>query len=201
MAWIKTIDYENADDKLKSIYNRVKGPNNTIDNVLLIHSLRPHTLTGHMTLYKNVLHNSRNELPKWYLEAIGVYVSYLNKCNYCVHHHYEGLKRLINDDNRSAQYLKAVKEDNLNSFFKDHFFDGCKYARALTLDHASITEDDIIKLRNAGFNDGQILEINQVTCYFNYVNRMVVGLGVNTDGDVLGLSPNDSSDPDSWGHT
>jgi len=41
-------------------------------------------LLGHMTLYKNVLHNSNNTLPKWYLETLGVYVSSLNNCAYCV---------------------------------------------------------------------------------------------------------------------
>ena len=72
MSWIQIIQYDQADAKLKKIYDRVKGPDNNVDNVLLIHSLRPHTLVGHMTLYKNVLHSSNNTLPKWYLEAIGV---------------------------------------------------------------------------------------------------------------------------------
>ena len=62
MPYIKTIDYDQADTALKRMYDRVKGPNNNVDNVLLIHSLRPHTLTGHMTLYKAVLHNANNEL-------------------------------------------------------------------------------------------------------------------------------------------
>ena len=75
MSWIEVIEYEGADSKLKKIYDRVKGPDNVIDNVLSIHSLRPHSLIGHMTLYKNVLHNSNNALPKWYLESIGIYVS------------------------------------------------------------------------------------------------------------------------------
>ena len=64
MSWIKTINYQDADSKLKRIYDRVKGPNNNIDNVLSIHSLRPHSLEGHITLYKSVLHNSNNKLPK-----------------------------------------------------------------------------------------------------------------------------------------
>ena len=69
------INYEAAKGRLKSIYERVKGPDNKVDNVLRLHSLRPHTLQGHMTLYKSVLHHSGNTLPKWYLEALGVYVA------------------------------------------------------------------------------------------------------------------------------
>jgi hypothetical protein len=55
-------------------------------------------------------------------------------------------------------------------------------------------------LRGAGWNDGEILEINQVTAYFHYANRTVLGLGVNTHGDVLGLSPSDEGDMANWNH-
>jgi len=200
MSWIKIIDYHNAGPELKRIYDKVKGPNNNVDNVLMMHSLRPHTLTGHMTLYKNVLHNSNNTLPKWYLEAIGVYVSYLNQCNYCFEHHYAGFKRLYENDEAAEEYYNAVKQDQLTDFFEGQYLLGCHHARKLTLSHHSIIESDIIALRTAGFTDGEILELNQVTSYFNYVNRSVVGLGIGLDGDIIGLSPNDSDNQDDWSH-
>lgn len=200
MSWIKTIPYEQADKKLKSIYNKVKGPNNNIDNVLLIHSLRPHSLVGHMALYKNVLHNASNTLPKWYLESIGVYISYLNRCDYCVTHHFEGLKRLLNDGEKAEHFLKAVQNNSLESYFDSKLFQGMKYAELLTNSLHKITKKDIDILKEFGFTEGEILEINQVTSYFNYVNRTVVGLGVTTEGDIIGLSPNDSDDPNNWSH-
>ena len=201
MAWINTIPYEEADARLKKIYDRIKGPNNNVDNVLLIHSLRPHTLTGHMTLYKSVLHHSGNTLPKWYLEALGVYVSYLNKCNYCVDHHFAGLRRLWNDEQKSSQFWSAIQADNFIDFFAEKELQGMAYARQITLDHTSITKERIEALKEAGFSEGEVLEINQVCSYFNYVNRSVVGLGVNTEGDILGLSPNENDDPENWSHT
>jgi len=200
MSWIKTISYENADPSLKKIYNRVKGSNNTIDNVLSVHSLRPHSLVGHMTLYKSVLHNSNNTLPKWYLESIGVYVSFLNKCDYCVQHHFAGLKRLLNNDKKSEQFWEAVQKDTLNSYFDEKYYLGINYAKNITLEVHKITKNDIDQLTSLGFSEGEILEINQVTSYFNYVNRMVLGLGVTTKGDILGLSPNESQDPLNWKH-
>lgn len=200
MSWIKTISFEDASDKLKKIYKRVTGPNNNVDNVLKIHSLRPHTLVGHMSLYKNVLHNSNNTFPKWYLESLGTYVSFLNQCNYCVDHHAEGLKRLLNDDKKYTQIRADIKNDELENSFDTKMLAGFKYAKKLTLTHRLIKETDIELLRNAGFDDGEILEVNQLVSYFNYVNRTVVGLGVNTDGDILGLSPNENDDPDNWNH-
>ena len=200
MSWIKTIDYQDADSTLKRIYDRVKGPKNTIDNVLKIHSLRPHTLAGHMYLYKSVLHNANNTLPKWYLEAIGVYVSHLNKCDYCVEHHFAGFSRLINNEEKAANFLDCVRTDRLDTFFDARFFGGITYAKQLALDHANITKQTIEELRTLGFSEGEILEINQVTSYFCYVNRMVVGLGITTEGDIIGLSPGDSEDPANWTH-
>jgi len=193
MSWIKEIEFDKAEGPLKKIYDRVKGPNNNVDNVLSVHSLRPHTLTGHMGLYKNVLHNANNSLPKWYLETLGVYVSYLNECDYCVAHHFAGLSRLLADQNH-------IKNDTMDQLLEGRYLEGAYYAKKLTHSHTLIKEDDIISLRTAGLTDGEILEVNQVVSYFNYVNRMVIGLGVDTKGDIIGLSPNDNDDPDNWGH-
>ena len=200
MSWIRTIPYEDADGSLLRTYNKIKGPNNNIDNVLLIHSLRPNSLTGHMALYKNVLHNSNNTLPKWYLESIGVFVSFLNNCHYCVNHHFTGLKRLLNDEEKSTGFYKAITDDTLEEFFDKKLFLGMVYAKKLSMDLHQINKSDVDGLRKIGYSDGEILEINQVTSYFNYVNRTVLGLGVNTEGDIIGLSPNDSDDPNNWSH-
>ena len=188
MSWIKVIAYKEAQGTLKRIYDRVSGQDENIDNVLTIHSLRPHSLTGHMTLYKNVLHHSDNTLPKWYLEAIGVYVSHLNKCDYCVKHHLEGLKRL-GGKYEAGDIYEAVRTENFSGIMEHKEVLGFLYARTLTLAPSELEEKEITLLRQAGFEDGEILEINQVVSYFNYVNRTVLGLGVDTKGDILGLSP------------
>ncbi|MBM3720046.1 MAG: alkylhydroperoxidase, partial [Actinobacteria bacterium] len=47
----------------------------------------------------------------------------------------------------------------------------------------------IKELRDCGFSDGEVLEINQVTAYFAYVNRVVLGLGCSSLGETLGRSP------------
>ena len=107
MSWIDEIKLSDADNKLKLLYQQAQNSDGTIDNVLTVHSLRPHTLTGHLSLYKNVLHHSSNTLPKWYLETIGVYVSFLNQCFYCVEHHYAGLKKLLADENKSERIFKV----------------------------------------------------------------------------------------------
>jgi uncharacterized peroxidase-related enzyme len=199
MSFIKTIPYKEADSSLKRLYDKVKGPNDVIDNIMLAHSLRPHTLIGHMALYKNVLHHKNNTMPKWFLETIGVYVSLLNNCNYCVDHHFEGLKRLLNDDIKAELIKKKLITNSYETIFDKDYSLVLRYAENLTKNITQISEEQIDELINEGVSDGQILEINQVISYFNYANRTVLGLGVSTDGDVLGLSPNDSDD-ENWNH-
>lgn len=199
MSWIERIPYESAGGRLRAIYDRIRGPNGELDNILTVHSLRPHTLEGHMALYKNVLHHSGNHLPTWLLEMLGVYVSLLNRCGYCVDHHFAGLHRLLADERRSSSIRAALDAGDLDAFDpRERAM--LAYARRLTLDPASVEASDLDRLRGCDLSDGEILEINQVVSYFAYANRTVQGLGVTTRGDVLGLSPADSGDQ-GWGHT
>jgi uncharacterized peroxidase-related enzyme len=200
MTWISTISYDDADGVLKELYERVKGPDNNVDNIMMAHSLRPHTMQGHMTLYKYVLHHPRNTLPKSYLETIGVYVSMLNNCDYCIEHHFAGLARLLGDASHAASIRRALEDGEPAAAFEGRELAGLEYAERLTTGAAKLAESDIAVLREAGFSDGEILELNQVTAYFAYANRTVLGLGIDADGDIIGLSPGDSSDPDNWSH-
>ena len=202
MSWIDTIAYEKADAKLKALYDRVKGPNNNVDNIMMMHSLRPHTMEGHMAIYKYVLHHRDNTIDKWFLETLGVWVSTLNKCEYCIEHHFAGLKRLLNDDEKATQIRSAIDTNKI----EEAPLENCQktameYARKLTHNPGSIREESIEKLRAVGYTDGEILEINQVCAYFSYANRTVLGLGCSTKGDILGLSPNNNDDPNDWGHS
>lgn len=202
MAWIRTVPFEDAAGKLRKLYERVTGPGNNVDNIMMVHSLRPHSMEGHMALYKNVLHHTGNTVPKWFLEVLGVWVSSLNDCAYCVEHHFAGLQRLLGDEARGQAIRAAIEaRDPGAAPLEPGQAQAMVYARRLTEDPASVTAADIEALRDAGFDDGEILEINQVTAYFAYANRTVLGLGCSTKGDVLGLSPNNSQNPDDWGHT
>lgn len=200
MTWIKTVDYEAATGRLKQLYDRVKGPDNNVDNIMLAHSLRPHTMEGHMAIYKYTLHHSSNTVPKWFLETLGVLTSHLNRCHYCVEHHFAGQQRLLGDIARSHAMRRAIESGRFEEAFDARERVALNYAVKLTREAATIDKADIEQMRDVGFDDGQILEINQVVAYFAYANRTVLGLGVNTDGDIIGLSPNNSDDPDDWSH-
>ena len=199
MPYIKVITPDQAAGNLANVYERVTGPGGQVDNVLQIHSLRPHTLVGHMALYKAVLHHPRNSLPHWFLEAIGVRVSLLNDCEYCARHHGAGMERLLRDAPGKYESCRAqLDAPNPGEPFSDSEQAALRYVDQLTRDPGSIGTQEIERLRSAGLKDGEILEVNQVTAYFAYANRTVTGLGVDTVGEALGLSPNDSDED--WHH-
>lgn len=202
MPWIKTIPFEEATGKLRSLYDRIVGPGNNVDNIMMMHSLRPHSMEGHMAIYKSVLHHKDNRVERWFLEVLGVWVSSLNGCAYCVEHHFAGMKRLLRDDARADAIRVAIAAGDVGaSPLEARHHAAMHYAARLTRSPADMAEADVVALRMAGWDDGAILEINQVIAYFAYANRTVLGLGCSVQGDIIGLSPGNTDVPDDWGHT
>lgn len=184
MAWIRTTPPQAASGELARSYRRLGIAGNRAENIILAHSEAPHTLDGHMALYKSVLHHRANRLDKALAEAIGVRVSAINGCQYCVTHHARGLERALADEGQAKRRLCALVEgDRLEAVFESAHCMALRYAERLTREPDGITQHDIDALREAGWSDAEILEINQVTAYFAYANRTVLGLGVSIEGE------------------
>lgn len=168
-----------------------------------------------MALYKSVLHDAGNRTPKWYLELVGVWVSRLNACSYCAEHHSKGLERLlVRKQGEAGASLHAAllvglaaleagapSAAALGELLTPAEVAGLDFAAQLTRTPGAVASTDLDALREAGWDDGGLLELNQVVAYFNYANRTVLGLGVSLEGDQLGLSPGDSHDPGNWHHS
>lgn len=193
IAWIETVEPEAAEGVLRELYDQVTTPHGTVDNVMKAHSLRPHTMAGHLALYRTVLHNADNTLPFWFLELVACVTSIANNCAYSLAHHGANAMRLmVKEGITGPEGAQRVLDSLEIGRPEDHFEFGGKhyallqYARKLTGDVGTMVEADIDRLRAAGADDGEILEVNQVCAYFNYSNRLLNGLGVSTDGDVIG---------------
>lgn len=63
----------------------------------------------------------------------------------------------------------------------------CEYAIELTLWPGDISHSHADRLREHGFTDSQITVAAQVIAYFNYINRIADGLGVDLE-DWMTLS-------------
>jgi len=185
-AWIKMISDDEADAGLLETLSLARTPHGTVDNVMRVHSLRPNTMRGHVTLYRAALHDDANTLPTWLQETISSYVSILNDCPYSLANHWANARHPIADDKRADEIETALHGRKPEEAFQGSELALLRYAEKLTASPGNMEEADVEALRATGLDDGQILEANQIIGYFNYVNRCLNGLGVTTDGDIVG---------------
>lgn len=190
-AWIKLIEPEEATGRLVEMYDIVKTPHGTVDNVMKAHSLRPETMNGHVVLYRSVLHHEDITQPLWFLECVASYVSMINKCEYSLTHHFMNTRRLLKDKTRSDNIFSALDAGRPEQEFDGKELALLQYAGRLTATPGDMREADIVAARDAGATDAEILEVNQVCAYFNYSNRLLNGLGVTTLGDQIGYYSED----------
>jgi len=193
-AWIRMIEDQDADPELLEVLKLARTPHGTVDNVMRVHSLRPNTMKGHVILYRAALHDDVNTLPMWLQEVIGSYVSLLNDCDYSYANHWANAKHLMGDDAKADAAESALKNRKPEDAFDGKTLALLRYAQKLTLTPGEIVREDVTALTEAGVDDGEILEANQIIGYFNYVNRCLNGLGVTTEGDIVGYySSSDSA--------
>ena len=132
----------------------------------------------------------------WRMNTTGMFSDYVLP----VAHHFAGLSRLLNDAPKAERVYRALAAGQPEREFPGKQLALLRYVRKLTLAPGEMIEADVGALRDAGCDDGEILEANQVCAYFNYSNRLLNGLGVSTEGDILGLSPPNTGRLDEWEH-
>jgi len=173
MAFIKTIVPEDAEGELKRIYQDLEKSRGKIAEVHKIQSLNPDALVAHMELYMAIMFG-KSPLKRYQREMLGVVVSAGNRCEYCVNHHEQALLAYWKDKEKSRLLITDRSELELSD--ADRLL--CKLAEDLTKNQDQDHSNHISGLRDTGLEDRAILDAVQVIAYFNFVNRMVLGLGV-----------------------
>jgi uncharacterized peroxidase-related enzyme len=84
---------------------------------------------------------------------------------------------LTNDDTLVEQLIDDWRDAPVGSADRAML----TYAEKLTFRPWDMVEEDVQSLREAGFNDSAILDINQITGYYAFVNRLADGLGVEPE--------------------
>lgn len=182
--WIRVIDEDEATGTLEEVYRAVSGKRGKIANIMKVHSLNPPSMQAHMELYLTLLFG-RSKLPRATRELIAVAVSAANGCDYCVRHHAEALNHYWKDEDRTRRAATDYRTADLGE--KEVAL--LDYAVKLTRQPSRMVRADVQALRDAGFSDDEILDANLITNYFNFVNRIALGLGVeDTEDEVAGYS-------------
>jgi uncharacterized peroxidase-related enzyme len=92
-------------------------------------------------------------------------------------HHAEGLRRITKDERLVEALLGDYARAQISS--KDRAL--LDYAVKLTRQPWAMKQQDIQVLREAGWSDAAILDLNLVSSYYAFVNRLADGLGVELE--------------------
>jgi uncharacterized peroxidase-related enzyme len=130
----------------------------------------------HVTLYAHLM-RGKSPLSRSQREMIAVTVSAENDCFYWINHHGAGLRKLTGD----AGLSRALARDYTNADLRNADRAMLDYAVKLTRTPGAVDEADVSTLKAVGFDDRAVLDICQVTAYFNYVNRLADGVGVELE--------------------
>ena len=182
MPWIKQVDNNNSEGKLKEVYLEIEKSRGKVSNIMKIQSLDPETMKNHLDMYLSIMFNN-SALNREERELIAVVVSSINNCSYCINHHAEALNVYWKDEAKVNMLITDYKSID----FPIRTLAILNYAEKLTFTPGLVNEFDVQNLRIHDIKDEDILNINLVVSYFNFVNRIANGLGVDfTEDEVKG---------------
>ncbi len=176
MTWIKTISPDKASGKTKKTYERISKERGHIANIFLAQGMEPEVLDSHVDIYVHLMIDP-GPLSREEREMIAVVVSAANRSAYGAIHHSEALETVEKDPDALNNLLKEYTSKQESSRNKALL----AYAAKLTLDPKDITRDDIKDMKDAGLTDEEILRANLIASYFNFSNRIALGLGVDLE--------------------
>jgi uncharacterized peroxidase-related enzyme len=180
MSWIEEIEVSEAEGKLAEMYAALIKQRGKVSNILKVHSLHPDAMGDHLDLYMTLMFG-KSGLSRAEREAVAVVVSANNDCEYCVRHHAEALRRYIDDEETMTMLMTA---DGLETL-EPRLSNIVRHAEKLTTAPIAMTESDLDELRTEGLSDKDILDLTLIVAYFNFVNRIALGLGVTFNAEEL----------------
>ena len=186
MSWIQEIEVDEADGELAEMYAELTKKRGKISNILKVHSLNPQAMGDHLDLYVTLMFG-KSGLSRLEREAVAVVVSAANECEYCVNHHTEALRHYV-DDEETLNMLATA--DGLETL-EPRLSNIVRHAERLTVAPAAMTDSDLEELRAVELSDKDILDLTLIVGYFNFVNRIAVGLGVAYSAEELSGYLND----------
>lgn len=110
-------------------------------------------------------------------ELIAAYVSGLNHCRYCHGVHVATAELLGTPKSVVLDALEDIDASGVDEKMKPVL----RYARKLTMQPSEVTQSDADMIFAAGWNELALYHTVAVTALFNFMNRLVEGMGIELD--------------------
>jgi uncharacterized peroxidase-related enzyme len=175
-GWIASIDPEDAAGPLAQAYQSQIDKIGHVTELTQIGSLYPDLVAARLRLYA-VVDATPSGVPDHVRRAVALLTSILNGCLFCTVGHTEKLTQAGH-----GELARAIKDDPDSVATGDARTDAAiGYARKLVADPRHVVEADVTALRDAGWSDLNILDINNISAYYCYINRVAAGLGLHRE--------------------
>lgn len=172
MPRIKVVEEENAEGKVKAVYDQLKTMVGFVPGVMKALSPWPEVLELYAARARMVVF-SETELPRSAKEMIASLVSKINDCDYCLSSH----KNFMIEVGFSSSKAEAVIADYQTAPITDGEKKLLAYAEKVARHSHKTTDADVEGLKESGWSERQILEATLVVGLFSDVNRWVNALG------------------------
>jgi uncharacterized peroxidase-related enzyme len=168
-AWIRTVPWSDASGTLKDAYDWQAASLGEPTEFTMLGSLYPDLALERLRLYK-VVEAAPSALSPLERRLAAYVTSMLNDTPHCA----SGLVHRLRDLGfEPPAQITDTGDARMDAIVA--------YAARLTTSPAQITETDIEALRQVGLSDLDILDLNNIVAYFNYINRVANGLGLRTE--------------------
>ena len=172
MSFVGSVPEDQASAPLKNLYAAIRQKMGFLPNYFQALGRKPELVEGHLALTAAV--EKTPALSLALKEKMGLVISGLNSSSYCIAVHMEMLrgmgvekplgKKLVTD------YPNAPVEAKEMALYR--------FADKLTLRPAEVKQADVDELRAAGWSNEAIVEAVVAVAYYNFINRVSMGLGV-----------------------
>ena len=185
-CWINTIDPKNANMELKILYDDLICAHGKLHNLYRAFSLQPAPLKHADRHYRAVLHDPNLISEPWFLELLSSQAAILAGCKYALVNHGENFINLLGDRHLGERMLIALERRDYVTLFDPKHSELLSFGEKLCLRPHAVDETSIMKLRDIGASDTEILESVQAIACFAYWTRFINGLGISLGGETIG---------------
>jgi uncharacterized peroxidase-related enzyme len=175
MPFVNEIEEAQAGDRLRAMYTQIEKELGFLPHYFKTLGAKPDVIEAQLAMNSAIM--SDGALTLVIKEQIGLMVSGINSSAYCIMFHMELLQRFGVEKTLarklSSDYENAAVEPNVKALFR--------FAAKLTRQQDDMEESDTDELKKAGWSDDAVRETVLTVAYFNYINRVSLGLGLVGD--------------------
>ncbi len=176
VAWIRTIEWADAEGTLKAAYDWQAASLGEPAEFTQVGSLYPEIVEERLRLYKTVeaCPSGLDDVER----QLACYVtSLLNGTAHCA----SGLRLKLASLGVAEATLAAIEADPAGAPGPTERATAImRHAAKLTTRPTAMLQADVEVLRAHGLDDLQVLDVNNLVAYYNYINRIVMGLGIRS---------------------